>query len=584
MIGHLSASPTLSPSSSYQPASPSFPLPPAIMLPEAPDDADKCTDDSCVPPHLRGKTSFTSSIILTTFASVPFFATFVIVALFAYVRLFPYLSNDPSHNHQQNGRGTPTISLQPAARNTPTTVYRRFSAVVFAITLGATGVLSELILCEIMDWGNTNARWLWFRCTINILLLQLVVVAPLLEIYSFLNRKDETDIIGVAAPKKATWMKRTKAATMIALFGIWIWLFYKLGDHLPLPPIDQTLFPDGGVSLKKTAKGLSDECLSRLGVIGVSLMALLSGFGCISAPWHSFTRKQKPVTEADLRRAQGGLDATNDMLENKRLKLAQIERKVNAKQASDGFMTKMMSSLRGSDDGREASALKTEITGLIAMQTSLTNDVNTISSRLKEQSRAHTPVGRINAIAQFAFSIYCLYRISSTLLLRFSTWTTSNANTFSQKDPINNILAVIVKHYDPDLNREAWSRNIGFAFSGVIIFGSVNSVLTTFSMVTKAAPSVWGHTGLALAVSQVTAIYVLSSAVLLRSSLPKDMGSVLETALGVMLDVPWVDGWFDTVFLTGSLITLMCLVVVRKFRDVDDFGEDDMLERGNKMN
>lgn len=313
-------------------------------------------------------------------------------------------------------------------------------------------------------------------------------------------------------------------------------------------------------------------------------MALLSGFGCISAPWHSFTKKAKPVTENDLRRVQGGLEATNEMLETKRLKLAQIERKLNSKATTDGFMTKMMSSIRGTDDGREVSALKMEITGLVAMQTSLTNDLSTVTARLKVQSRAHTPVGRIYMIVQYAFSVYCLYRISSTLLLRFSTWTTSSANTFSQRDPINNFLALIVKHYDPDLNRELWSRNIGFGFSGIIIFGSINSVLTTFSMVTKAAPSVWGHTALALAVSQITAIYVLSSAVLLRSSLPKNMGSVLGSALGVMLDVPWVDGWFDSVFLMGSFLTLLCLVVVRKFRDVDDFGEDDMLERGSKMN
>ncbi|KAF3906524.1 hypothetical protein ABW20_dc0107295 [Dactylellina cionopaga] len=438
-----------------------------------------------------------------------------------------------------------------------------------------------------MDWGDVTARWLWFRCTINVLLVLLVIVAPLLEIYSFINRRDETEVVAITSPKKAAWKRRSRTAAMALMFGGWIWMFYKLGDHLPLPPIDEALFPDGSVSFEATAKGVSDECLSRLGVIGVSLMAFLSGFGCISAPWQSFTRKQKPATETDLRRAQGGLDATNQMLEAKRLKLAQLERKLNAKPAdSAGLLNKMMSSLRGgNDDLREASALTMEISGLVAMQTSLTNEVHNTTARLKEQERAHTVIGRGYAIVQFAFSIYCLYRISSTVLLRFSTWTTTSSNhTFSQKDPIGNILAVIIKHYDPDLNREAWSRNIGFGFSGVIIFGSLNSVLTTFSMVTKAAPGVWGHAGLALAVSQVTAIYVLSAAVLLRSSLPRDMGSVLGSALGVMLDVRWVDGWFDSVFLVGSLVTLVCLVLARRFRDEEGLSEEELMERGSKMN
>lgn len=378
------------------------------------------------------------------------------------------------------------------------------------------------------------------------------------------------------------------------MFGTWIWLFYKLGDHLPLPPIDEALFPDGNVSFETTAKGVSDECLSRLGVIGVSLMALLSGFGAISAPWYCFARRQKPVTETDLRRAQGGLEATTQMLDSKRQKLATIERKLNSKGGSPevaagagSILTKMMSSLRGgNDDFKEASALHMEISGLVTMQTSLSNDVQNITTRLKEQGRAQTVLGRMYGVVQFAFAIYCIYRISSTLLLRFSAWSTAahgGTVTFSQKDPIGNILAVIVKHYDPDLNREAWSRNIGFGFSGVIILGSLNSVLITFNMITKAAPGVWGHAGLALAVSQVTAIYVMSAAVLLRSSLPRDMGSVLGSALGVMLDVRWVDGWFDSVFLVGSAVTLVCLVGVRRFREEEGMSEDEILERGSKM-
>ncbi|EGX51749.1 hypothetical protein TWF173_004901 [Orbilia oligospora] len=558
--------------------------------------ADQCTDDTCFPPGLNkaAATPFTSSLLLTTLSSVPFFTTFLLISLLAFFRLFPYLTND------QNGSRsalTPTLSLPPMIRTTSaSTLYRRLSAVVFAITLGTTGVLGELILCEIMDWGDMSARWLWFRCTTNVLLVMLIVVAPLLEIYSFIHRRDESshEIMSPTSTKRGgNWRKKSKSVAMVLMFGTWIWLFYKLGDHLPLPPIDEALFPDGNVSFETTAKGVSDECLSRLGVIGVSLMALLSGFGAISAPWYCFIRRQKPVSETDLRRAQGGLDVTNEMLEAKRLKLAAIERKLGSKGSPEintgagSILTKMMSSLRGgNDDFKEASALQMEISGLVAMQTSLGNDVQNITTRLKEQGRSQTILGRMYGVVQFAFAIYCIYRISSTLLLRFSAWSTAahgGTVTFSQKDPIGNILAIIIKHYDPDLNREAWSRNIGFGFSGVIILGSLNSVLTTFNMITKAAPSVWGHAGLALAVSQVTAIYVMSAAVLLRSSLPKNMGSVLGSALGVMLDVRWVDGWFDSVFMVGSAVTLVCLVVVRRFREEEGMSEDEILERGSKM-
>ncbi|KAK6544099.1 hypothetical protein TWF694_000810 [Orbilia ellipsospora] len=559
----------------------------------SPEELDQCTDDSCVPPGMRTSASIfgaSTSYLITTLSSVPFFLTFVLVSLFAFFRLFPFITNDQhlfSNGRISPIRTTPTFSIPPPLRSTTApTIYRRISALVFAITLGATGVLAELILCEIMDWGDNSARWFWFRCTINVLLLLLVFVAPFLEIYAFITRWDESESISLTSPRKSGWRRRSRSLAICVMFVGWIWLFYKLGDHLPLPPIDEALFPDGSMSFEQTAKGVSDECLSRLGVIGVSLMAFLSGFGCISAPWYSFTRQQRPATETDLRRAQGGLDATNQMLEVKRAKLSQIERKLTQSSTDGGLINKMMSSLRGgTDDLREATSLQMEISGLVSMQTSLTNDVHTITNRLKEQERSHTALGRVWTVAQFAFSIYCLYRISSTILLRFSTWTTNaDTHTFSQKDPIGNILAVMIKHYDANLNREAWSRNIGFAFSGVIIFGSLNSVATTFNMFTKVVPGVWGHAGLALAVSQITAVYVLSAAVLLRSSLPRDMGSVLGSALGVMLDVRWVDGWFDNLFLVGSVVTLVCLIVARRFREEEILSEEEIMERGTKMN
>ncbi|KAK6340648.1 hypothetical protein TWF696_008972 [Orbilia brochopaga] len=567
------------------------------------DAADQCTDDSCLPPGLRKPSSsffFSSSLIVTALSSVPFIATFTFVALAAFLRLFPYLTGDAKHQLQH----APTLSLQPAGtRNGAAqgTVYRRFVAAMFAITLAVTGVLAELILCEIMEWGDMTARWFWFRFTINTLLLLVVVVVPLLEIHSLLARRDEADATAAAAAAgQKNWRRRTRMLGVAAVFGCWIWTFYKLGEYLPLPPIDLTLFPYGydSVSFEKTAKGISDECLSRLGVIGISLMALLAGFGCISAPWQCFTRRPRPATEADLRRAQGGLEAATQMLDTKRMKLAQMERKLENKAAagSDGFVGKMMSSLRGgSDDLREASSLQMEIAGLASMQAALANETSGIATRIREQARAKTAMGRLYSFGRFAFAVYCLYRISSTVALRFSTWTAASAamgpgevgdaaSTFSQRDPINNFLAVVAKHYHGSLDREAWRRNVGFAFSGVIILGSLNSVLTTFSMVTKAAPAVWGHAGLALAISQVTAVYVLSAAVLLRSSLPRDMGSVLGSALGVMLDVRWVDGWFDEVFLVGCAITLVCLVVVRRFREESELSEEDLLERGSKLN
>jgi hypothetical protein len=40
---------------------------------------------------------------------------------------------------------------------------------------------------------------------------------------------------------------------------------------------------------------LSEGCLERIGIIGISLMALLAGFAAVSSLWQTFAVKNRPV-------------------------------------------------------------------------------------------------------------------------------------------------------------------------------------------------------------------------------------------------------------------------------------------------
>ena len=42
---------------------------------------------------------------------------------------------------------------------------------------------------------------------------------------------------------------------------------------------------------------ISEECLERIGIIGISLMASLAGFAAVSSLWQTFGVKYKPVCE-----------------------------------------------------------------------------------------------------------------------------------------------------------------------------------------------------------------------------------------------------------------------------------------------
>ncbi|RPA97846.1 hypothetical protein L873DRAFT_1689745 [Choiromyces venosus 120613-1] len=501
---------------------------------------DLC-DDDCVPHYVKHHS--TSHLALS---SLLFIATFCIIFLGVLQRLFPVLCGAGRHHAHHENRGQ-----------------RKITAITFSTIFGATGVLAELILCEVSEWGEASARKAGFQSCVWVLMICLVAVAPLLELHSFIE-----------GSRISTWRRRYATLLEMAIFGTWLWVFWSLGDRLPIRKADQSLW-------RNSTRTLREECLARVGVIGVSLMALLSGFGCVSSPWHNFTVKTRPVTEINISRAQGGLDATIEMLDTKRNRMRFLEKKIRDKKASqEGLMSKVLSSIRGDADAQELAVLAKEVNGLETMRISLAAEFAELQRRLSSEQQAKSLFGRVLQAISYGFSVYCVYRIIATSLAHIPHLH-RNKSSFSQSDPINNVLAIIAKHWDPHLDRVAWSRQIGFALSGVIIAGSLSSAMTTFNMLTRAAPGVMGHAvkgenpNLALFVSQISAVYVLASALLLRSNLPPHMSTVISEALGAPLDPAFVDRWFDVLFLGAAGLTLVGMIIGRKSGWWGGAGKDD---------
>lgn len=287
------------------------------------------------------------------------------------------------------------------------------------------------------------------------------------------------------------------------------------------------------------------------------------------------------MSETDIARKQAGLDATNDMLLTKESRLRAVERKLSDA-PQEGFMSRVVGSIRGNPDAQERKTLQLEIQGLETMRTTLQNSLFSLHSRRQNQLRSHTAHGRLLNLFSFLFSLYCLYRIGATTfttLRRFSSPNTS----FSNSDPINNFLAILAKTWDPTLDRVAWSRTISFLLSGVMLLASFNSVLQTFLLFARILPSILQHAraNFALLISQIAATYVISSALLLRSNLPSEMKSAISEALGAPLEPAFTERWFEGWFLTASALTALGLWIGRRVKgpgwdDDEDLGDRDV--------
>lgn len=171
---------------------------------------DICTDD-CIPPWAKEHKSSTHQLL----SSSLFIVTFCLIFFTVLQRLFPVLC----------GAGARHLShLENRTR-------KRIAALTFSTTLGATGVLAELILCEVSEWGDVTSRRLGFPIVVGVLLVCLVVITPLLELHSL-----------VGGSGIGSWRRQYVIMAELAAFAGWLWVFWSLGDRLPIRRADHIIW------------------------------------------------------------------------------------------------------------------------------------------------------------------------------------------------------------------------------------------------------------------------------------------------------------------------------------------------------
>ena len=519
-----------------------------------PIDAD-CND--CRPRSMPASTAI-------VFSYLPFVTTFLFVSTLVLQKLFPFLSGEvrslkssaytrPSSN---GGQIRPTV--------------KRLSALTFASTIALAAVLVELILCEISNTINPVARGLAFKITVSLLLFFLIIAIPLLEIHSVISAA------GYKFKGSGKGRLRLSWILLIAGFTAWLFGFWWSGQWL--------LHIVGQSTSLETSQSFSEASLERIGVIGISVMSLLSGFASVSSPWQNFFSRPRPVTEATIDRKAAGLEATQEMLLAKRSRLRALERKMSDA-PTESFFQRTIGSIRGNPDSTERQTLLLEISGLETMAVSLSASHAALKARLQQQNRSRTATGRLLITSSYLFALFCLYRITTTTLTflrRSLSYRNNSTASFTTSDPVDNILALLAKHYDPHLDQAAWARQISFLLSGLILFASFSSVMQTFTLFARWTPSLLRtiQANLALVVAQVCGTYVISAALMLRGMMPgKVVGEGLG-ALGGKEGANWVDGWFERWFLGGVAITALGIWVGRKVGGSGELDDDDYDERG----
>jgi hypothetical protein len=457
---------------------------------------------------------------------------------------------------------------------------QRLASIVFATSMGLSAVLVELLLCEISDSLHPAARGLALKVTLSSLLVLSILVTPALELHGLAKT-----LIGAPADvsTKRAIEPLMRIAMEIALFSAWLIAFW----YIPQASVLSSLHNVEAGGHLDDGHVFTEACLERIGIIGISLMASLAGFAAVSNLWQTFGIRHRPVRDTDIARKEAGLNATEEMLAVKQSRLRAVQRKIAdaaPSQQEKGFMTRMMGNFRGSTEAQEQRSLEMEISGLETMRFTLAASLSTMRTRFSEQQRSRTKSGKLLSLVNTIFALYCAYRIFATSLSSLRRWW-QPSTTFANSDPINNVLALLTTHWDSNLDRAAWSRQISFLLSGIMLLASFSAVLQTFRLFARFTPNLLHHaqTSLPLIISQIAGTYVISSALLLRSNLPAEVSSVISDALGAPLEGKFVESWFESWFLVAVSLTAVGILIGRKVGSADDDWDDlEAVEMGKR--
>jgi len=238
------------------------------MLPPVSDNCDDCTPDWVKqPPSAFSRLSY-----------IPLILTFLLVAVLVSHHLFPILSGHTTHTPPKDRHDPPSAF---ALSNRPPSSSHILANLTFSANIALSTVLVELLLFEISNSLNPAVRALALKLTLPSLLFLLIIAAPALEIHSV--------IVAAGWRFGGPGATNPRVAWLLEGLGISLWLlgFWYLGKGL----LGSYLHEESYVR----HHSLSEGCLQRIGIIGISLMASLAGFAAVSSLWQTFGVKNRLV-------------------------------------------------------------------------------------------------------------------------------------------------------------------------------------------------------------------------------------------------------------------------------------------------
>lgn len=176
---------------------------------------------------------------------------------------------------------------------------------IFSITFALSLTLFELIIFEIIGFLSQQSRRIYWTSSLIAILVMVIAIIPFYIASSLIS-----NIRFVSS--------RYSNPITVILWIFYLYCFWRIGDPFPLLSVNKGIFT-------------LEQGVSRIGVVGVTVMAVLSGFGAVNFPFTNMNYFIHPVTQNDVLSTEKKLMQTIDMILAKKKRIA-LEKKNRQKQ------------------------------------------------------------------------------------------------------------------------------------------------------------------------------------------------------------------------------------------------------------
>ncbi|XP_071957924.1 Golgi pH regulator-like [Antedon mediterranea] len=412
-------------------------------------------------------------------------------------------------------------------------VHHNLVQLIFSVTFALSCTMFELIIFEIIGFLNSSSRLFHWKLDLYAILFTLIVVQPFYIAYYIVSN------VRFVQRRYTTILMLTVSAWLV-----YIYFFWKLGDPFPI--------------LSRHHGILSiEQVISRVGVIGVTLMALLSGFGAVNCPYTYLAYFIRHVTATDIQAHERKLLQVVDMILTKKKRLALVERdRINnttsrTKSSIWGMITSVTSTTEGN-----TSQLQQEISGYEELSRQLFIELIDLQNTRARTEYSKTLKGRFFNLMGYVFSLYCTWKITiSTINIVF--------DRVGKKDPVTKGFEIVVEWLGIQLDVEFWSQQVSFILVGIIIVTSIRGLLIKLTKFFYTISSSKSSNVIVLCLAQIMGMYFVSSVLLMRMNMPPQYRVIITEVLGD-LQFNFYHRWFDVIFLISALSSIVFLYLAHK--------------------